>query len=495
VIFSTDKRDFGSAVTRAGIRFPKRSATIKERCAMNIIDNVKPTEELQALDAAHHLHPFTDTKELNAQGVRVISRAKGAWLTDNDGAEILDGMAGLWCVNIGYGRDELAQAAARQMQQLPYYNTFFKTTHPPIVALSARVAELAPAHLNRTFFASSGSEANDTNIRFVRHYWAAQGKPEKRKIISRRNAYHGSSMGSASLGGMQAMHDQGGLPIADIHHIGQPHWWAEGGDMSPEDFGKACARELLQAIETHGEDKIAAFIGEPVQGAGGVIVPPATYWPEIQKICDAHEILLIADEVICGFGRTGNWFGSETYGITPDIMTIAKGLSSGYAPIGGSIISDKVMEVFENTAGEFTHGYTYSGHPVSAAVALENLRILDEEGIVTTAGATTAPYLAQAWRKLGDHPLVGETRVAGMMAAMELTPGKAARAKFDTVGHAGGLCRDAAIAAGLVMRAVGDAMVISPPLIISHSEIDTLVERAWQALDVAQTQLKASGHL
>ena len=438
---------------------------------------------MQALDAGHHLHPFTSGDELNAKGARIITRAQGATLIDSDGNEYLDGMAGLWCVNIGYGRSELAEAAARQMRELPYYNTFFQTSHVPAIALSARLAELTPGDLNHVFFAGSGSEANDTNIRLVRHYWAAKGKPEKQVIISRKNAYHGSTMGGASLGGMQPMHEQGGLPIPDIVHIDQPFWYGEGGETDPEAFGLERAQQLEAKIAELGENKVAAFIAEPVQGAGGVIVPPASYWPEIQRICDAHEILLIADEVICGFGRTGNWFGSETFGIRPDVMTIAKGLSSGYAPIGGSLVCDEVADVL-NASGDFNHGYTYSGHPVAAAVALENLRILDEEGIVEHVGAVTAPYLAEKWTKLADHPLVGEARSIGFMGALALTPDKSARAAFaGEAGVVGLMCREHCFANGLVMRAVGDRMIISPPLILSEADIDLLVERATLALD------------
>src|SRR5690606_18647143 len=272
---------------------------------MNMIANHPPTAELQALDAAHHLHPFTHGGQLAQKGARVIARAKGVTLTDTDGNDYLDAMAGLWCVNIGYGRDELADAASRQMRELPYYNTFFQTTHVPAIALAKKLAELAPGDLNHVFFAGSGSEANDTNIRMVRTYWAEKGKPGKNIIISRKNAYHGSSMGSGSLGGMGPMHAQGGLPIPDICHIDQPHWWQEGGDLTPEDFGLERARQLEAKIRELGEDRVAAFIAEPIQGAGGVIIPPKTYWPEIQRICDAYDILLIVDEVICGFGRTG----------------------------------------------------------------------------------------------------------------------------------------------------------------------------------------------
>ncbi|UWQ28635.1 aspartate aminotransferase family protein [Leisingera sp. M523] len=456
---------------------------------MTVITNHMPTAELQALDAAHHMHPFTANGELSQKGARIITRADGVHLTDSEGNRILDAMAGLWCVNIGYGRDELAEVAARQMRELPYYNTFFQTTHVPAIALAAKIAELAPGDLNNVFFAGSGSEANDTNIRMVRHYWALKGKPAKSVIISRKNGYHGSSVGSGSLGGMSGMHAQGGMPIPDIHHINQPHWWAEGGDMPEEEFGLQRARELEEAILELGEDRIAAFIAEPVQGAGGVIVPPDSYWPEIQRICDKYEILLIADEVICGFGRTGNWFGSETLNIRPDIMTIAKGLSSGYAPIGGSIVSDEVASVI--AGDEFNHGYTYSGHPVAAAVALENLRIMEEENILGHVRDVAAPYLKQKWEALADHPLVGEARIAGMMGSIALTPDKATRAGFAAeAGTVGYICRERCFANNLVMRHVGDRMIISPPLVITPAEIDVLIERASKSLDECYAELK-----
>ncbi len=459
---------------------------------MTILHNI-PTDELQRIDAAHHVHPFSDNAELARDGARIITRAEGVFLYDSDGNKILDGMAGLWCTNIGYGRNELADAAYEQMKQLPYYNTFFKTSHPPIIALSQKLAEIAPGDLNHVFYASGGSEANDTNIRLVRHYWAAKGKPTKKVIISRHNAYHGSTMGGASLGGMKGMHAQGGLPIPDMAYIDQPNWYAEGGETTPEDFGLERARQLEAKIAELGEDNVAAFIAEPVQGAGGVIVPPSTYWPEIQRICDAHDILLIADEVICGFGRTGNWFGSETYGITPDIMTIAKGLSSGYQPIGGSILSDEVAQTIAD-AGDFNHGYTYGGHPVGAAVALENIRILQDEKIVENVRDVTGPYLAQKWAQLADHPLVGEAVISGFMASVALTPDKSARAPFSTpVGTVGTICRNFCFDGGLVMRHVGDRMIIAPPLVLTIAEIDILMEHAVEALDKTHAHLKAQG--
>lgn len=456
---------------------------------MPAITNHLPTSELQALDAAHHMHPFTAGGELAAKGARVITRAKGVFLHDSEGNEILDGMAGLWCVNIGYGRTELADVAARQMRELPYYNTFFQTTHVPAIALAQKIAELAPGDLNHVFFAGSGSEANDTNLRMVRTYWALKGKPDKQIVISRKNAYHGSSVGSGSLGGMTAMHAQGGLPIPGIVHIDQPNWWSEGGDMTPDAFGVSRAKQLEVAILEHGEDKVAAFIAEPIQGAGGVIIPPASYWPEIQRICDKYDILLIADEVICGFGRTGNWFGSQTLGIKPHIMTIAKGLSSGYQPIGGSVVCDEVAEVIGS--GEFNHGYTYSGHPVAAAVALENLRILEEENVLDHVRNVAMPALHEMWHGLADHPLVGETTITGMMGSLALTPHKDSRAKFAMeAGTAGFMCRERCFANNLVMRHVYDRMVISPPLIISPDEIAELGRRARTALDECYAQLK-----
>jgi putrescine aminotransferase len=288
---------------------------------------------------------------------------------------------------------------------------------------------------------------------------------------------------------MAYMHAQGGMPIPGIHHIGQPDWWAEGGDHTPEAFGLARAQELEAKILELGEQNVAAFIAEPVQGAGGVIIPPATYWPEIQRICKKYNVLLIADEVICGFGRTGNWFGSQTMGITPDIMTIAKGLSSGYAPIGGSIVSDEIAEVIN--ACEFNHGYTYSGHPVCAAVALENLRIMQEEDILSHVRNVAIPALHAALADLGEHPLVGGVNKSGMMASLPLTPHKESRAKFaGDSGTVGYMCREHCFANNLVMRHVGDRMIISPPLVITPEEIEVFAKRAKTALDATYKDLK-----
>ncbi len=435
----------------------------------------------QALSRDHHLPPFTDYKALNAKGTRIITKASGVYLWDSEGHKILDAMAGLWCVNLGYGREELVEAATKQMRELPYYNLFFQTAHPPAVALAKAIADIAPAGMNHVFFTGSGSEANDTVLRMVRHYWAIKGQPAKKVVIGRWNGYHGSTIAGASLGGMKAMHDQGDGPIPGIEHIDQPYWFGEGGDMSPEEFGVRIADQLEQKILEVGEDKVAAFIAEPIQGAGGVIIPPESYWPRVKEILARYDILFIADEVICGFGRTGEWFGSNYYGLEPDLMPIAKGLTSGYIPMGGVVVRDEVVHTL-NEGGEFYHGFTYSGHPVAAAVALENIRILREEKIVEQVKTKTAPYLQFRWQELLEHPLVGEARGVGLLGALELVKNKKTRERFADPG-VGMLCREHCFRNGLVMRAVGDTMIISPPLVISEEQIDELVGKVRLCLD------------
>jgi len=448
------------------------------------------TAKWQDLDSAHFLHPFTNHKELHSKGATIIEKADGIYLWDSDGNRILDGMAGLWCVNVGYGRQELVDAASRQMEQLPYYNTFFQTATPPVIELSQLLAEVTPDGLNHAFFTNSGSEANDTVVRMARHYWASLGQPDKQVVISRKNAYHGSTMAGASLGGMPNMHAQGGLPIPGIEHIGQPYWYREGGDLTPEEFGLQVAHELEQRIQTLGEYNVAAFIAEPIQGAGGVVIPPASYWPAISDICHRYQVLLVADEVICGFGRTGKWFGSDYFEIRPDLMPIAKGLSSGYLPIAAVMVADRVARVLIEEGGEFFHGMTYSGHPAACAVACANIQILRDEGIISKVDTETGPYLQKRWQALGDHPLVGEARGVGFLGALELVADKATRLPFDTAGEVGTLCRDACLRRGLVMRAVGDAMIISPPLIMTKAEIDQLIEIANAALDETLDQVQ-----
>jgi len=448
------------------------------------------TQQLQDIDGQHHIHPFTDHKALMEKGTRIITRADGVYLWDSDGNKILDGMAGLWCVNVGYGRQELVDAATDQMQELPYYNNFFQTTHPPAIELSKALVDISPSQFNHVFFTNSGSEANDTVVRMVRHFWALEGKPEKTVIISRENAYHGSTVAGSSLGGMKGMHAQGGI-LHDIEHIAQPYWYRSGSEMDPEEFGLKTAQALEIRIREIGEDRVAAFIAEPVQGAGGVIIPPATYWPEIQRICKKYGILLIADEVICGFGRLGEWFGSEYFDIEADLMPIAKGLSSGYLPIGGLMVGDRVTETVINKGGDFNHGFTYSGHPAACAVALENIRILKDEKIIEKAKNELSPYLQKKWLALGDHPMVGEARGVGMVGALELVKDKNTKTSYPSDQNVGTICRDFCFNNGLIMRAVGDAMIICPPLVISHSEINELIDKAKLCLDLTWEKINS----
>ena len=442
------------------------------------------TAEWRAIDARHHLHPFTHYQALAEEGSRIITRADGAYFWDSEGKRLLDGMAGLWCVNVGYGRKELAEAAYRQMLELPYYNTFFKTATPPSIELSEILAGLTPEGLNHVFYGSSGSDANDSIVRMVRHFWNLQGKPGKKTFISREYGYHGSTMASASLGGMAAMHGQADLPLPGFVHIMPPYWYAMGGDLSPAEFGRKAADALEQRILDLGPDNVAAFIGEPIQGAGGVIVPPETYWPEVQRICKQYDLLLIADEVICGFGRTGRWFGSELFDIKPDFMTLAKGITSGYLPLSAVMVGDRVAETLIDKGGEFQHGYTYSGHPVACAVAIENIRIMKEEGLIDRVQTETGPYLAQRMKALEDHPLVGEVRCVGFIGAIELVQDKAKRQLFEPAGEVGTICRDHCIEAGIIMRAVRDTLVFSPPLIWTRDHIDEFADAARKALDL-----------
>ncbi|MGB2467565.1 MAG: aminotransferase, partial [Candidatus Puniceispirillaceae bacterium] len=368
----------------------------------------------QQIDARHHLAPFTDYANIRKTGARVITHANGHYVTDSNGHEMLDAMAGLWCVNVGYGRQELIDAASQQMAVLPYYNNFFKTTNQPIAALSERLAALTPDGLNNVFYANSGSEANDTIIRMVRHFWALHGQPDKRVIIGREYGYHGSTILSASMGGMTGMHQQAAAEPGFVH-IKPPYGFLHQGNLSEDDFATTAAGWLDDKITEIGADHVAAFIAEPIQGAGGVIIPPAGYLNKVEAICRKHDILFIVDEVITGFGRTGHWFASDYYALQPDMMTLAKGLTSGYVPMSAVMVGDRVAQRLIADGGEFYHGFTYSGHPVAAAVALANLQIIEDEKLVEKVRDDTGPYLAAALARLADHPLVGEVRSFGML--------------------------------------------------------------------------------
>ncbi|MBB6464788.1 putrescine aminotransferase [Aminobacter lissarensis] len=451
-------------------------------------------KQLQQIDAAHHLHPFTDHKELREVGSRMITRAEGPFIYDSEGTELLDGMAGLWCVNVGYGRDELAEAAYAQMKEMPYYNSFFKCSTPTPVLLSKKLSELAPDNINQVFYGSSGSESNDTALRLVRHYWALEGKPEKNRIVSRKMAYHGSTVAGTSLGGMDGMHHQLGGAVPNIVHVMMPYAYelAQAGE-SDHDFGLRAAKSVEDAILEAGAENVAAFIGEPIMGAGGVKIPPASYWPEIQRICRKYDVLLMLDEVITGYGRTGEWFAAQTFGIEADTITTAKALTSGYQPLSALLVGDRIAATLVDKGGEFYHGYTYSGHPVACAVALKNLEIIEREGLVERVKTDTGPYFAQMLKeRIAGHGLVGEVRSVGLMGAIEIVKDKATKQRFSPGGSAAVVVRDHAIANGMMMRATGDSMILSPPLIWTRATIDMACDRILKALDLAQADLRTA---
>lgn len=439
-------------------------------------------DHLKKLDQAHHLHPFTDFQDYAEHGGRIFSRAEHVYIYDSEGHRMLDGMSGLWCCNLGYSQQSITEAIYAQLQELPYYNNFFQCSNQPAAELASALVDVTPAQFNRVFFTNSGSEANDTNLRLAHRYYQLQDKPEKKLIISRKNAYHGSTIAAASLGGMGPMHKQSnGLDY--VHHIEQPHWFEVAPDEDPDEFGVRVARQLEEKIDELGEANVAAFIAEPVQGAGGVIVPPDSYWPEIQRICNERDILLIADEVICGFGRTGKWFGSETYGFEPDLMTFAKAVTNGYIPLGGVMVSDKIADVLLAGGGEFAHGLTYSGHPVACAAGLETINVLRRTGIIEKAASDIAPHFQNRLNELADHRIVGQVRGQGMFAAVELVADKQSRERLAPEAAGALFCRNTANEIGLMVRQTGDAMITAPPLVCSIEEIDFLVDTLAQALD------------
>ena len=449
------------------------------------------TARLRELDLAHHLPAQQNYRLMQTLGgSRIITHAEGCFIHDADGNTILDGMAGLWCVNVGYGRSELADVAHEQLLQLPFYNTFFRTATVPAVELATKIASLTGGKLQHVFFSSSGSEANDTAFRMVRHYWDLRGQPQRKIFISRWNAYHGSTVAGTSLGGMKFMHAQGDLPIPGIEHIMQPYKFGDGFAESEDAFAERAANALEERILKLGPDKVAAFIGEPVQGAGGVIIPTRGYWERIGAICKKYGVLLVCDEVICGFGRLGRWFGYQHFGLDPDLITMAKGLSSGYLPISATVVSHEIIELLREKDSEFFHGFTYSGHPTCAAVALRNIEIIEREGLVKRVAEDIGPYLGKALERLHQHAIVGETRSLGLIGAVEIVRQKGTNLRFgDKEGTAGPVVRDRCVANGLMVRAVRDTIVMSPPLIITRAEVDKLVEILDKSLTEAAALL------
>ncbi len=454
---------------------------------------------LEEMDKDSLFHPYTALAQHMETGPRIITEGKGVVLKDIEGREYIDALAGLWCVNIGYGRPEIAEAVKKQLEELPYYHSFASMGTETPVRVADRVKRMAPGNMARVFFGCSGSDANDTQIKLVWYYNNLLGRPEKRKIISRKRAYHGVSVATASLTGLPLLHNAFNLPIENILHTETPHhFWNAAEGMSEAAFSSHLAAELDALIEREGPETVAAFIAEPVMGAGGVIVPPENYFPEMQAVLRKHDVLMIADEVICGFGRTGRWFGSELFGIEPDLVSIAKGITSGYLPLSASMVGEKVWNVLLEKSGDFGvfgHGYTYSAHPVSCAAAMVNLDIMEQENLVERS-AEVGAYMQQRLREaFSDHAQVAEVRGVGLIAAVEFIQNKAAKQPFDPALKVAPRVAAKALELGLITRALpnSDAVAFSPPLIITREEVDACVERLGQAIKEVQDALIGEG--
>lgn len=450
------------------------------------LHNEMPPGSLEARDLEHLLHPTTNLRQLHRDGPSVHARAKGAYLWDNQGNQYLEGMAGLWCTALGYGEEELARVAAEQMKKLSYSQLFAGRTNEPSILLAEKLKSMVPFDAGRVFFGLSGSDANDTQIKLMWYYHNAIGKPEKKKIISRRGGYHGVTIGSGSLTGLPPFHKSFDLPIKQVLHTDRPHYYRDGQAGETEaQFRDRIVANLEDLILREGPETIAAFIAEPILGAGGVIVPPAGYYEKVQRILAEHDILFIDDEVVCGFGRTGKAFGAQTLGFTPTTMSVAKALSSAYQPISAVIIPDFMYEPFIEASaknGIFGHGFTYTGHPVCAAVALRNLELMEERGLFAQAAKTGAAF-QERLALLADHPLVGESRGRGLLGGVELMADKDARTAFPAERQVGEHCSDRCAAHGLILRNVGDVMALCPPLIVSEDQVDELFTKLERALD------------
>jgi 4-aminobutyrate--pyruvate transaminase len=469
----------------SGHRPPRKKPAQDKGAAMKLQPN-SPA----ARDTRYVLHPYTNARRHEERGPTLIARGEGIYIYDDEGNRYIEGLAGLWSVAVGFSEQRLVDAATRQMQQLPYSHIFSHKTHGPAIDLAEKLVQMTPEGLNHVFFTNSGSEANDTVVKLVRYYNNAIGRPAKKKFIARIRGYHGITVASGSLTGLPLNHTDFDLPIAGVLHTGCPHHYHEAlAGESEEDFATRLAEELEALIEAEGADSIAAFIGEPLMAAGGVVPPPATYWQKIQAVCRKHDILVVADEVITGFGRLGRTFGSQYYAIEPDIMVMSKQLTSSYQPLAAVVMSDALYEgIADNSQklGNFGHGFTGTGHPVATAVGLENLRIIEERGLVQRA-AELAPVLQTGLRAFADHPLVGEVRGAGLIAAVELVADKQTKASFEPLGKLGMYVYEQAQKNGLVIRAIGDSIAFCPPLIITEDQIGDLLSRFAKTLDEAQS--------
>jgi adenosylmethionine-8-amino-7-oxononanoate aminotransferase len=440
------------------------------------------TQDLVNKDKAHMLHPVSNLAQLREHGPLVMCKGEDVFLWDTDGNKYIDAFAGLWNINVGHGRTELADAAAEQMREVAFVPNFFGLNSPPTIELAAKLAHMMPGNLNHFQFTSGGAESNETAIKMARYYWSVQGKSDKVKVLSRMMGYHGIAMGALSATGIPGYWEHFGPRPPGFLHLTPPYDYRHAEGMNEEQFVDKLVQELEETIEREGADTIAAFLGEPVQGAGGLVVPPQSYWQRISEVLKKHDILLIHDEVITGFGRTGTMFGMEQYGVTPDIASFAKGVTSGYIPLGGVGVSDEIFDVMSGIDKPFMHGFTYSGHPVATAVALKNIEIIEKENLPRNA-AENGEYMLNELKKLYDKPYVGNVRGKGLMMMVEYVTDKETKAKFDPAQKVGPKLEAATRKRGIIVRATPDGVAMSPPLTIQKPEIDTVVSELTAAMD------------
>jgi 4-aminobutyrate---pyruvate transaminase len=449
---------------------------------------------LHARDIAYQIHPYTNARRHERVGPIVIDRGSGIHVYDDQGREYIEALAGLWSVAVGFGENRLVEAAARQMAKLPYYHTFSHKSHEPSIELAEKLVKMSPDGLDHVFFTNSGSEANDTVVKFVWYYNNALGRPEKKKFIARNGGYHGITIASGSLTGLQVNQRGFDLPLPFVRHVTCPHHYRYGQEGETEEaFADRLAAELEATILAEGPETVAAFIGEPLIGAGGVLVPPRTYWDKIQAVCRRHDVLVVADEVINGFGRLGTMFACEHFGIRADLLVVSKQITSSYQPLAAVLVSDAVYQAVADQSdrlGTFGHGFTGSGHPVATAVGLENLAIIEERDLVGNA-ARVGAHMQARLREFADHPLVGEVRGLGLIAAVELVADKASKAKFDPPGKVGQYFFAKGHEHGLIIRAIQDSVAFCPPLIITEAQVDEMIARFARTLEDVQAWVAA----
>ena len=441
------------------------------------------TTELVEKDKAHLLHPVSNLKDMRANGPLILAQGEGVYLWDTDGKQYIDAFAGLWNVNVGHGRQVLADAAAEQIMTVDFVPNFFGLASPPSIELAAKLAEIFPGHLNHFQFTSGGAESNETSLKIARYYWWLKGKPEKVKIISRRMGYHGIAMGALAATGIPTYHEGFGPMVPGYVHVSAPYKYRLGEGLSDEEFVTKLVQELEDTIAAEGAGTIAAMIAEPVQGAGGVAVPPDGYWPAIRKTLDKHGILLIADEVICGFGRTGQMFGEQTFGYVADIASFAKGITSGYIPLGGSAVSDEVFDTMSSADRMFMHGFTYSGHPVACNVALRNIQILEDEDLATNARVGGDALRSELHRLLDGHAHVGDIRGIGQMTLVEMVENKDTKAKYDPALKMGDKLTMETRKNGIIVRCTNDGVAIAPPLTLTPEQAKTVAEAVAASIE------------